>query len=415
MDPLLPDAEKVAALRDALPATGAGIYLDTATAGPLPAETAAAMSEADDWDLRVGRAREDREDDVAQRADEARAVLAALVGAQAREVALCPGIDSALAVAAHSAGLRPGDCVLVTSLDGPAVHAAAIGLRNGLGAKVDVARVDPADGPDEIAAAVRGAMTDRTRMVISGHVYGGTGTGVPVAAVADAVRATGAWLIVDASQSAGAIPVDVTALGGDFVAFATDRWALGPEGTAALWTGRRAIAEGRPSYAGASAYETLTTAGTAVPWPDARRFEPAILPRRTLLGLARSVGWLEMYVGLQWAFERTARLIAFLRAELAATPGVEVVTQAPAAGIVTFRIGAWGADEAATELGRRVFAILRPLPELEALRASVAWFNTEDELARFTGAVREIAAHTPQTLPRRPSLVILPADGGSAS
>jgi selenocysteine lyase/cysteine desulfurase len=122
-----------------------------------------------------------------------------------------------------------------------------------------------------------------------------------------------------------------------------------------------------------------------------------------------------MYVGLQWAFERTARLIAFLRAELAATPGVEVVTQAPAAGIVTFRIGAWGADEAATELGRRVFAILRPLPELEALRASVAWFNTEDELARFTGAVREIAAHTPQTLPRRPSLVILPADGGSAS
>ena len=61
------DEEKVRQLRELLPATGAGIYLDTANRGPLSAETAAAMREADDWELRVGRVWEGRDEDVIQR------------------------------------------------------------------------------------------------------------------------------------------------------------------------------------------------------------------------------------------------------------------------------------------------------------------------------------------------------------
>ena len=60
------DAGKLRALRELIPATSAGIYLDTAYRGPLPAETAAAMRDADDWELRVGRASEGREEDAAQ-------------------------------------------------------------------------------------------------------------------------------------------------------------------------------------------------------------------------------------------------------------------------------------------------------------------------------------------------------------
>ena len=54
--PFLPDAEKVAAIRAALPALGAGIYLNTGSVGPMPAETAAAMAEIVEYELRVGRA-----------------------------------------------------------------------------------------------------------------------------------------------------------------------------------------------------------------------------------------------------------------------------------------------------------------------------------------------------------------------
>ena len=73
VSPFLPDDRKVDAIRAALPATSAGIYLNTGTAGPLPAETAAAMAEAADWELRTGRGAAALFEARGQRLDEARA------------------------------------------------------------------------------------------------------------------------------------------------------------------------------------------------------------------------------------------------------------------------------------------------------------------------------------------------------
>ena len=55
VDPFLPDDAKIAAIQESLPSTGSGIRLDATIAGPFPAETARALQEADDWELRVGR------------------------------------------------------------------------------------------------------------------------------------------------------------------------------------------------------------------------------------------------------------------------------------------------------------------------------------------------------------------------
>ncbi len=90
-------------------------------------------------------------------------------------------------------------------------------------------------------------------------------------------------------------------------------------------------------------------------------------------------------------------------------PGVTMLTPPERmATLVSFRVARWPAEELRTELGRRVFAITRTVPELDALRISVGWFNTEAELDAFCGAVAELAAHTPDTLPRKPALVIVP-------
>ena len=287
------DDAKVAALREQLPATGAGIYLDTATRGPLPVEVAAAMHEADDWELRVGRVWEGRDEDVAQRTEEARAVVAALIGAEPANVVLTHGLTDALELAQE--------------------------------------------------------------------------------------RQRGKGRIVDISNRACATPINVGELDADAVVLAGDRWLLGPEATGAMWL----------ADAGATAASRT-------------------LPRTALVGLARSVGWLEMYVGLEWIYERTAILAGRLFASLLATEGIEVLTpRDDLVAIVSFRLANWPADEAAEELSRRAQAIVRPLTDLNAIRASVGWFNTEAELDRFAEAVAELASYTPDTLPRRPSPIVL--------
>jgi selenocysteine lyase/cysteine desulfurase len=293
------DDEKVARLRELIPATSAGIYLDTAYRGPLPAETAAAMRDAEDWELRVGRATEGREEDFEQRVEEARAVIAALIGAD------------------------PDEITLTSSSPGPGF----------------TPLVDPNTGAVD-------------------------------------ARPTGT---VDATLASGAVSIDVKSLNVDALFLAADRWLLGPEATGAIW--RRHGSEATAPAVG--------------------------LARTSVLGLARSIGWLEMYVELPWIYERTARLVRYLRERLVAAKGVDVLTPADAlAGIVCFQLTAWPIDEALNELRRRAFAIVGLNDAADAIRASVAWFNTDEEIERFTNTVAEIAVHTPETLPRRLQLIV---------
>ena len=182
---------------------------------------------------------------------------------------------------------------------------------------------------------------------------------------------------MDLSLAVGAVPVAVADLEADALIFAADRWLLGPENVAAVWLKRG-------------------VAGTGMS-----------LARTQLIGLARSVGWLEMYVGLDWIFERGDRLAHRLRDLLSVLPGVEVLTPSAAmATIVSFRLSAWPVDRALTELRRRVFAIVNQAPGLDAIRASMGWFNTDEEIDRFAAAVAEVARHTPATIPRRETLIV---------
>ncbi len=333
MEPYLPDAAKLATLREALPATSAGIYLDTFTSGPLPEETARAMEEADGWDLRTGRAGTDRAEDLVGRMEEARGVLAAVIGSDPDDILLTHGVQDALSLAERLAGQR--------------------GL-------TVIRHVDPLTG--EVAA-------------------------VPEVPDATGESDDSALVALDAGSSAGVFPIDVTRLDVAFLALSGQRWLLGPEGTGALWIDRSSVPN--------------APAGPLAPDMDP-------LARSSVLGLARSIGWLEMYVGLPWIYERTARVGTALAAELAAVPGVTVLTPGGIrSGIVCFQIRGWPAALAADELGSRVFAILGQPPAPDVLRISIGAFNSEEELGRLVRAVALLADHTPASLPRRANLVVL--------
>jgi selenocysteine lyase/cysteine desulfurase len=143
-------------------------------------------------------------------------------------------------------------------------------------------------------------------------------------------------------------------------------------------------------------------------WPDARRFEVAGFHASSLVGLARSAGWLAMYVGLPWAHARASRLAHGAAIRLQGMPGVAVVTPPNRmATLVTFRLPGWPAERVAEELARRVFATVRPIPGLDAVRLSVGFFTTDEELRRVLDAVAELARYTPASLPPRPAIEFL--------
>ena len=101
-------------------------------------------------------------------------------------------------------------------------------------------------------------------------------------------------------------------------------------------------------------------------------------------------------------------MAAAAAARLAAIPGVHVLTPRDRmATLVTFRIDGWAADAAFEEISRRSFAIFRTIPAIDALRISVGFYTSEDELERFAATVELVAGHTPETIPPRRTLAIL--------
>jgi selenocysteine lyase/cysteine desulfurase len=353
----MPDEEKLAAIRELLPATAAGIYLATAEAGPLPAETARAMTEAAEWELRTGRGHAAALDERSGRLDEARGAVAAILHADVDRVAVTHSAADALA-----AQVRHGQRVGLSVDLAPRVLERLREAAAACGASVEPMRSDVPDGIDTLFVP---------HVTLDGRV-------LPVAEYAARVPAT----IVDGSLAVGAIPVDVEGLSAS--AYATDahRWLLGPAGMGAIWVRDDA-------------------GGTALGALEHTEFHGP-----SVVGMARSAGWLAMYVGLDWVTDRTAALAQHLAERIVAINGVEVRTPLPPpAGIVAFRLPHWPQDVAHDELGRRAFAIVGQIAGW--LQASVGAFNTDAEIDRFAESVALLAAHTPESLPRRANLTIL--------
>lgn len=381
VSPFQPDADKLAAVRAAIPALGAGIYLNTGSVGPLPAETAAAMAEVAAWERDTGRGHVDSMPDVLQRLDEARAGVAAIMGTDVSSVALMHSTTDGMNAATLAVDWRAGDRAVTTRSE----HGGGLGPLYSLRDRgtAEVTLLDVGDDGDDARtiAAFDAAITPGTRLVSLSHVAWTTGAVMPIAAVAEIAHARGALVVVDGAQAAGAIPTRFDETGADAYALPAQKWLLGPEGMGAVYIA--------PSLL------------------DAGRLETSGYGRSAVVGMARSIAWLSMYVGLDWVHRRGLRLAQAAADRLAAIGGVEVLTPRRAmATLVTFRISGWSTDEAFEEISRRSFAIFRTMP-IDALRISVAFFNSEDELERFAQTVELVAAHTPETIPPRRTLTII--------
>jgi L-cysteine/cystine lyase len=406
--PLPPDADRLAAVRAALPALEAGIYLNTGSVGPLPAETAAAMNEIAAYELTTGRAHPDYFDEMLQRMAEARAAVAAVLVADAADIALTHSTTDGMNIGAWSIDWKAGDRAVTTSLEHPGGTGALYNLRDRLGVDLAFVDVDGGADPEAVLAAFDAAIDERTRLVAVSHVLWATGAVLPIAGIAEIAHARGAILVVDGAQSAGAIPFELAATGADVYAIAAQKWLLGPEGMGAVAVAPRARDRLQPALGGHFTFETVAPGGVAVRWPDARKFEASNFHRPSIVGMARSIGWLSMFVGLDWVYARGAAMARSAADRLAAIDGVELITPRDRmAGLVTFRIAGWPAEAALDELGARVFAIARTVPVLDALRLSVGFFTSEAELEQVIETVGLLAAHTPATLPPRRRLTIL--------
>jgi cysteine desulfurase / selenocysteine lyase len=206
-----------------------------------------------------------------------RTSIAKLIGGKAEEVALTTGASTGMAAVAYGLNWEAGDEVVTAKGEFPMQYTTwkPMEAREGIKVKI-VAPRDRYIAAEDIIAA----MTPKTRVVSISHVRFDTGGMIDAAKIAAACHAQGALLLLDVSQSCGAVPMSVDALGADFLVCAGYKWLLGPFGTGFFWAKSEHIARVRsgPFYwmatGGADNFAALAT-NDPKPGRDAKRWDAA--------------------------------------------------------------------------------------------------------------------------------------------
>ena len=382
-----------AALRSAeFPWTADTIYLNNAGIGPLPERTRLAVEE-------FNRRRAapfllpDRE--MFALLAESRALAARLIGAAADEIGLTVNTGFGLSMAARALRLRPGDIVLVSDREFPANVYPWLRLRD-IGVVAELVPTTPEGWPDE-ARILERIRDPRVRVVAVSLVQFSNGYLVDLERLSAATGETGAWLVVDAIQGVGQIPVDVGRTRVDVLACGGQKWLLSPWGSGFVYVRRELIAALDPPVTGWLAFEgtddlTRLTGYEETLRADARRFELMTLPYQDFAGFNASVGLL-LEIGIERIREHLRTLHAPVL-EWADRTGVRVVSPRDARG--SGILGLAPDDVAGARRRLKAARIVASVRE-GAIRLSPHLYNTVEEMTRVIDA---LAAATD---PRSPS------------
>lgn len=290
--PLSPSYD-VAALRAAeFPWTSTTIYLNHASIGPLPERTRRVL---DEFNRRRGMPYLLPDREMFGILIESRRLAATLIGARPDEIGLTVNTGFGLGLAARALPFQPGDVVLVSDREFPANVYPWMRLED-RGVRMELVPTTSAGWPDEDRMLER-LRDPRVRCVAVSQVQFSSGYAVDLARLSAATRETGAWLVVDAIQGIGQVPLDVGRIEVDVLACGGQKWLLSPWGTGFVYVRRELIAAFDPAITGWLAFEntddlTRLTSYDPTLRADARRFELMTLPYQDFAGFNPSVGLL---------------------------------------------------------------------------------------------------------------------------
>ena len=401
------DVEKLHRLRVELPATSATGYFNAGTNGPLSRRVHNTIVAAAERELIGGRIIPGIYEGHAARNDRVREVLASIFGGKPHEYAITRSTNDGLNIALNGIDWNRGDEAVTTALEHPGLMAPLALLANRRGVVIRVA--DVGDGSGDVVAAIERAMSARTRVVALSHVLWSSGAVLPLSEIAAMADRYGAMVVVDAAQSAGQVPVDLGTSGIAAYAMAGQKWLCGPEGTGALYVRESRFADISPTHV---RYAQADLSGYVLPAPGARRYEMGEAYAPAVLGLEAALVWLRDEVGFEWLYCRIAALADRFIDGLRETPGVTVCSpRGKIGGLVCFNVEGMPPQDVAAALYERGFTIrfVAYPPGPTVARASIGWWNTEDEVDALVREVALLAHQAASATERTPEPVMVPA------
>jgi cysteine desulfurase / selenocysteine lyase len=319
-----------------------------------------------------------------------------LNAADPREIVFVRNTSEAINLVAQSWGaafLEAGDEVVISELEHHSNIVPWQLLRDRIGFRLVVSPIDATGGLDLAAFAAR--LSPRTRLVAITHLANATGALVPVETVVELAHRAGARVLIDGSQAAPRLPLDVQALNCDFYAF-TGHKVYGPTGIGALYS-RYDLLEAMPPWQGGGEMILSVTFDETVYQDPPHRFEAGTPDISGAIGLGTALDFIEG-LGRDKILEHEEALTGYGVDRLSHIPGLQLVGAGQRRlGILSFDLAGIHPHDVATVLDRHHVAVraghhcAQPLLDKLGLgattRASLGVYNDKKDIDALAAAI----------------------------
>lgn len=320
-----------------------------------------------------------------QHVDILRARIAALIQAQPHEILLTrSGTESMQVLITQYHGLAPGDTVLWSNLDYPAMRTAMRWLAQRRGVTSTQVTLDLPVSDDEIIARYAQAMraASRPKLLLLSQVTPANGQQMPVRELTALAREHGIDVLLDSAHALGQVEVDVQAMDVDFAGFNLHKWIGAPAGLGFVYMRAAQLHKIEPHF-GDGDY----------PLDDIRcRLHMGMPPIGAILAAPAAMDFHESLGGTPAKMARLAWLRNYWVSRAAQLPGVRLLSPLDAArgtALVAFAVDGMEAGALQQALLNRfgVFSVQRNIGDMDVVRATVAITTTTGELDRLVAAL----------------------------
>jgi len=322
-----------------------------------------------------------------------RSIIAQELNVPTSTITLTDNVSVGCNIAIWGIDWQPGDHLLLSDCEYPGVIAMAQEVSRRFGVEITTCPLFATLNGGNPVEVIAQNLQSNTRLVILSHIIWNTGQFLPIDKIGEICRDNGSLLLIDAAQSAGVLPLNLTELAVDFYAFTGHKWFCGPAGVGGLYVSPAAREKLHPTFIGLSSV-ILDDRSRSINWqPDGRKYEISTMAVPLLIGLGEAIAYHHQWGTAEERYAKIRHNSAYLWQKLAELPHVKCLKNSPPeSGLVSFQLTN---NQSALELVKFLESqkiMIRRVATHDCIRVSTHYLTLESEIDQLIAAIKIFCA-----------------------